>query len=128
MPLINRTFIIHMQDKARWENEDFDQMRYAFACDTLTYKCKDPFLDICSYFKRWDWDRVEDIVGKEALESLNSRALVTKDANGLTSVHDVILELGFEMSRKESNGKEVRWTFTSARNLRKFLEKKVSNL
>ena len=117
-----------MQDKARWENEDFDQMRYAFACDTLTYKCKDPFLDICSYFKRWDWDRVEDIVGKEALESLNSRALVTKDANGLTSVHDVILELGFEMSKKESNGKEVRCTFTSARNLQKFLEKKVSNL
>ena len=117
-----------MQDKARWENEDFDQMRYSFAYDTLTYKCKDPFLDICSYFKRWDWDRVEDIVGKEALESLNSRALVTKDANGLTSVHDVILELGFEMSYKESNGKEVRWTFTSARNLRKFLEKKVSNL
>ena len=71
-------------------------MRYAFACDTLTYKCKDPFLDICSYFKRWDWDRVEDIVGKEALESLNSRALVTKDANGLTSVHDVILDLCYQ--------------------------------
>lgn len=114
-----------MQAEEKWNNEGFNEMHYAFAYDALPEKCKDPFLDICSYFKRWDWDTVGNIVGKNELEMLESRALVTKDTfTGVVNVHDVILELGSQMSEKE------RMTFTRPSELKEFLEEQeeVTNL
>lgn len=72
-----------MQEKGRLKIEPFDEIeRYVFAYDDLPDMCKDPFLDICLFFKGWDWDTVADIVGDDYLEMLESRALVTKDTNG----------------------------------------------
>eukprot|EP00253_Pinus_taeda_P035069 PITA_35069 len=105
-----------MQEEEKWNNEDFGDMRLRFAYDALPEKSKDPFLNICSYFKRWDWD-----TGKNELEMLESRALVTKDSfTGVINVLDVILELGFHVSKV----KEVRLTFSTARELMAFLEEK----
>jgi hypothetical protein len=100
-----------MRQKDKWTSEYFKEMRYAFAFayDSLPQDCKDPLLDICSYFKGWDWDRVEDIVGKDELEMLENRALVTRKVfhrNGVASVNDVISTLARQMS-KESEGIDI---------------------
>jgi hypothetical protein len=131
-----------MLQKDKWTREDFEPMRYAFAYDALPPECKDPLLDICSYFKGWDWDRVEDIVGKDELRMLESRALVTRTTNVVASVHnarqksysrttnvvasvhDVILTLARQKSEEESKGKLLRLTFTSASKLKEFLKEK----
>ena len=119
-----------MRQKDKWASEDFKEMRYAFAYDALPHDCRDPFLDICSYFKGWDWHTVEDIVGKAELKMLESRALVTRTTNGVASVHDIILTLARQKSEEESQGKQVRLSFTSARELMAYLEdkKEVTNL
>jgi hypothetical protein len=118
----HESFSTLMQQKDKWTNEDFKEMCDTFAYDSLPQDCKDPFLDICSYFKGWDWDTVENIVGEDELNMLESRALVTRARNGVASVHNVISTLDCRMS------KEVRLTFNSASELKKFLEKKVTNL
>jgi len=71
--------------KDKWPSEAFEEMRYAFAYDALPTDCKGPFLDFCSFFKGWASDRVEDIVGKDKMEMLESRALVTGTTNGVSS-------------------------------------------
>lgn len=60
---------------------------------------KDAFLDICSYFHRHDWYKVEDIVGIGILDQLENRRLVTKSANSVT-VRGDLLELGTHMSKE----------------------------
>jgi len=53
---------------------------------------------------------------------LERRALITITTNGVSSVHDVILTLARQMSKKESKGKKVRKTFTNANKLKEFLQ------
>lgn len=105
-----------MEQKDKWASEQFKEMRYAFAYDALPADCKDPFLDICSFFKGWDWETVADIMGNDAPKMLENRALVTEPTDGVASVHDVILTLACQKS------KDVRLTFTSARELKEFFE------
>lgn len=109
-----------MEQKEKWTG--VEEMRYAFAYHDIPSDCKEPFLDICTYFNGWKWDRVEDIVGKSELRTIENRALVGKTTDGFASVHDVILGLARHMSKEESKDKEVRCKFTNASELKKFLE------
>lgn len=81
---------------------------YAFAHKDLDEELKDPFFDICLYFQGWHWEELSNIVGKSELDSLEDRALVTKDVNSMTAkVHNVILAIGI-------HNKGRRFKFTSA--------------
>lgn len=81
---------------------------YFFAYDSLPDECKDPFLDVCFFFKGWDWDTVADIVGEDQLDILEKRALVTKGIDSAASVHDVILTIGYQKAEG------TRFKFTSS--------------
>lgn len=82
--------------------------RYAFAHEHLDEKLKDPFFDICSYFEGWNWEELKNIVGDFELDSLEDRALVTRDVNSRTAkVLNVILAIGI-------HNKGRRFKFTSA--------------
>lgn len=82
--------------------------RYAFAHEHLDEKFKDPFFDICSYFEGWRWEELSNIVGDFELNSLEDRALVTKDVTSMTAkVHTVILAIGI-------HNKGRRFKFNSA--------------
>lgn len=97
---------------------------YFFAYNCLHEELKDAFLDICSFFEGWDWDTVENIVGESELDMLKSRALITRDINGVASVHDVILTIG----RQKAQG--MGFKFASASQIIELLdekEEKVSN-
>lgn len=78
---------------------------------------KDAFLDICSYFHRYDWHAVEDIVGIDILDQLEKRDLVTKSGNHVT-VHDVLLELGTHMSKETriKGAREISRSLNAERN------------
>lgn len=90
--------------------------RYAFAHDLLDEKLKDPFFDICSYFEGWHWEELSNIVGDFELNSLEDRALVTKDEKSMTAkVHIVILAIGVQ-------NKGERFKFTRASDFKEFLE------
>lgn len=82
--------------------------RYAFAHEYLDEHLKDPFFDICLYFQGWHWEELSNIVGKSQLNSLENRALVTKDVNSMTAkLHNVILAIGI-------HNKGRRFKFSSA--------------
>lgn len=76
-----------------------DVEHYVFHYESLPEMCKDPFLDICAFFKGWDWNTVSDIVGDSELDMLENRALVTKDTNMTLTLHDVILAIGNQKGR-----------------------------
>ena len=110
-----------LEELEKLKGDDFGSDKiepYFFAYEKLPTECKEPFLDICSFFEGWDWDIVANIMGNSELEMLARRALVTKHTNGVVSVHDVILALG----RRKSDG--LRFTFTSASELKKNLDGK----
>ena len=94
---------VALDELEKLKGEDFGSDKiepYFFAYDKLPKECKDPFLDICSYFEGWDCDTMANIMGESELIILARRELVTKYTNGVVSVHDVILRLG----RKKSHG------------------------
>ena len=111
-----------MKEKEKWDTEIGDIESYLFAYDHLPTLLKDPFLDICSFFKGWNWDTVADIVGEAELDMLKSRALVTNDTTGAVIVHDVILSIGHQKT------KGTRFTFTNAMEIKELLDNKVPNL
>lgn len=106
-----------MDDKY-FKTEPFDEIAYLFAFDHLPCDLREPFLDICFFFRGWDWNTVEGIVGKPELVSLEARALLTKDSKGVVSVHNVILSL---VQKKET---ETRFKLTHAGQMKELLPKK----
>lgn len=99
-----------------------DIEHYVFAYDSLPEMCKDPFLDICAFFKGWDWNTVADIVGNSALDMLEKRALVTKATNMTLSVHDVILAIG------NKKGYGSRFIITDANQMKELLDKDMHGI
>lgn len=115
-----KAFEIVKEEHIKFKGKHLENIQlYVFAYDNLREECKDPFLDICLFFKGKNWEIVEDIVGMSELDTLEKSALVKKDINGLVSVHDVILELG------RHKAKETRLKFTSADEMKKFLKRKA---
>jgi hypothetical protein len=114
-----KAYRILMKEKEKWDTEIGKIESYLFAYNYLPEVLKDPFLDICSFFKGWDWDTVADIVGETELNMLKSRALVTRGINGAVVVHDVILSIGLQKT------KGLRFTFTSGNQIKELLNEKV---
>jgi hypothetical protein len=114
-----KAYRILMKEKEKWDTEIGKIESYLFAYNYLPEVLKDPFLDICSFFKGWDWDTVADIVGEFELDMLESRALVTRGTNGVVSVHDVILSMGLQKT------KGTRFTFTNVNQVKELLNEKV---
>ena len=108
-----------LDELEKLKGEDFGSDKiepYFFAYDKLPKECKDPFLDICSYFEGWDCDTMENIMREFELIMLACRELVTKSTNGVVSVHDVILTIG----RRKSHG--VRFIFNNASQIKIILD------
>lgn len=101
-----------IQELEKLEGEEFGAKldSYFFLYDKLPQVCKEPFLDICSFFIGWDWDTVADIVGKTALDSLAHRSLVAKGKDGAVTVPEVIMKVG---RRKAEDQMRMRFPETS---------------
>jgi Leucine-rich repeat (LRR) protein len=120
-----KAFRIVIEDKKHLKGQAFgDIERYVFAYDGLPERCKDPFLDICVFFKGMNWDSVADILGESELDMLEKRALVSKDRSMTLSVHDVILKIG------SKRAEETRFNFTIANRFKfeLFLEKDIPGI
>jgi hypothetical protein len=113
-----KAYRILMKEKEKWDSEIWKIESYLFAYKYLPEILKDPFLDICSFFKGWDWDTVADIVGEIELDMLESRALVTRGIYGVVVVHDVILSIGLQKA------KGTRFSFTNGKQIKELLDKK----
>ncbi|KAH9321160.1 hypothetical protein KI387_015799, partial [Taxus chinensis] len=58
-------------------------------------EAQEAFLDICTYYYGWSWDIVGHIVGKNKLQLLEKRMLVTKsDTDDRLIVHDILRMMG----------------------------------
>ncbi|KAH9309565.1 hypothetical protein KI387_037476, partial [Taxus chinensis] len=58
-------------------------------------EAQEAFLDICTYYYGWSWDIVGHIVGKNKLQLLEKRMLVTKsDTDDKLIVHDILRMMG----------------------------------
>ncbi|KAH9309546.1 hypothetical protein KI387_037457, partial [Taxus chinensis] len=58
-------------------------------------EAQEAFLDICTYYYGWSWDIVGHIVGKNKLQLLEKRMLVTKsDTDDKLIVHDILRKMG----------------------------------
>jgi len=86
-----------MEDIKDWKGDTFGEIDKRLL-GYLPDECREPFLDICCFFKGWEWETVANIVGKSQLQMLEKRALVSKDENTTVSVHDVILDIGKKKS------------------------------
>lgn len=97
--------------------------RYVFAYEYFDEILRDPFLDICSYFQGWQWKELSNIFGDFNLNSLENRALVTKDVRSMTArVHKVILAFGLNKTEGE------RFKFTTGNEFEDFLNKTDEDL
>ncbi|KAH9307427.1 hypothetical protein KI387_035338 [Taxus chinensis] len=87
-----------------------------FDLDELPASNKEVFLDICSFFNGWDWDKVSCITGEQELNSLQKRDLLLKkeECENKVTVRPIVLTIG----RKTTKGKR----FTSPHDLSKVLE------
>lgn len=115
---------IVMYDSERLTGNTFNGIdEYIFAYDLLPDECKNPFLDICYFFKGWEWETVLNIVGESELNQLETRALVSKD-NDMISLHDVILTMG------KRKAQDTRFDFTDpkADEIEDFFEKDMEDL
>ncbi|KAH9316654.1 hypothetical protein KI387_025281, partial [Taxus chinensis] len=65
------SFICYKEDR-------FDESRILFAYHELQPSALKAFLDICSFFSNWEWDKVACIVGEEELECLHEGALLKR--------------------------------------------------
>lgn len=95
--------------------------KYIFAYDGLPAESKNPFLDICYFFKGWEWETVANIVGESQLIQLERRALVSKKKD-MISLNDVILTMG------KQKAQDTRFDFTNADALQKFFKKDMEDL
>jgi len=97
-PLEGYSTLMAEAKRKKWNGKIGNSIElYVFAYDKLGDDLKDPFLDICSFFRGWNWVELSNVVGKLELEKLEGRALVTQDVKSRTArVHDVILEIGLD--------------------------------
>ncbi|KAH9307430.1 hypothetical protein KI387_035341, partial [Taxus chinensis] len=98
------------------EEHSIEENGLLFDLDELPASAKEAFLDICSFFNGWDWDKVSCITGEHELNSLQKRALLLKkeECENKVTVRPIVLTIG----RKMTKGKR----FTSPQDLRKVLE------
>ncbi|KAH9295490.1 hypothetical protein KI387_039078, partial [Taxus chinensis] len=66
-------------------------------------EAQEAFLDICMYFHGWEWNVVSQIVGRENLEALQARMLVTRTDSDCVIVHDILRVMGM----KEAKGSRI---------------------
>ncbi|KAH9291593.1 hypothetical protein KI387_043213, partial [Taxus chinensis] len=98
------------------EEHSIEENGLLFDLDELPASAKEAFLDICSFFNGWDWDKVSCITGEDELNSLQKRALLLnkEECENKVTVRPIVLIIGRNM------GKGKR--FTSAHELSKVLE------
>lgn len=127
---IKESYNIVIKDSEKFTGDAFSNIdKYIFAYDGLPPECKNPFLDICYFFKGWEWETVANIVGESALDQLERRALVSKD-NDMVSLHDVILTMGKEKAQDPGVDSYTRYDFTKATapQIKDFFEKDLDDL
>lgn len=98
------------------EEYSIEKKGLLFDLDELPASTKETFLDICSFFNGWDWDRISCIMGANELNNLRKRAmLLNKDeCENKATVPNIILTIGLNTTK----GKR----FTSVHDLSKALE------
>lgn len=111
--------IVEENEVERCDNQESEnaQMERSIisAYNKLEQKLKESLHDIHSFFNGWDWREVANIVGNSELETLETKALVIKDANTVR-VNDAIKS----NCRQDTDGTVL----TSASQIRALLEKK----
>ncbi|KAH9307411.1 hypothetical protein KI387_035322, partial [Taxus chinensis] len=99
------------------QEHSIDENGLVFDLDELPASAKEPFLDICSFFNGWDWDKVSCILGEDVLNALQKRALLLKKEDcteNKVTVRPIILTIARIMTK----GKR----FTSVHDLNKVLQ------
>lgn len=127
---IRKSYDRVIEDSKKLTGDTFEHIdKCIFAYEGLPEECKNPFLDICHFFKGWEWETVENIVGESALNQLERRALVSK-VKDLISLHDIILTIGKEKSRIPGVDFYARIDFThaTAPQIKDFFEKDMEDL
>ena len=64
----------------------------------LSEDAQDAFLDICSFFRGWEWETVASIVGEEVLLTLTQRDLVAR-VFGVVKVCEMAVESSSKVSK-----------------------------
>ncbi|KAH9307410.1 hypothetical protein KI387_035321 [Taxus chinensis] len=99
------------------QEHSIEENGLVFDLDELPASAKEPFLDICSFFNGWDWDKVSCILGEDVLNALQKRALLLKKEDcteNKVTVRPIILTIARIMTK----GKR----FTSVHDLNKVLQ------